>query len=111
MTYLIAAKEVVVSTMGVLYQEGEQDESSEGLRNKLREQTFTGSHRTGEKVFTPLSALSFLIFILIYFPCVAVVVTLVKESNWRWAAFVVFYTTGLAWLASFIVYQVGNLMI
>ncbi|NOU58957.1 ferrous iron transport protein B [Marinifilum caeruleilacunae] len=106
----IAAKEVVVSTMGVLYQEGEQDESSEGLRNKLKEQTFTGSHRTGEKVFNPISALSFLIFILIYFPCVAVVVTLVKESNWKWATFVVFYTTGLAWLASFLVYQVGNLI-
>lgn len=107
----IAAKEVVVSTMGVLYQEGEQDESSEGLRNKLREQRFTGSFRTGEKVFNPVSALSFLIFILIYFPCVAVVVTLVKESNWKWAAFVVFYTTGLAWLASFIVYQLGNLIV
>jgi ferrous iron transport protein B len=107
----IAAKEVVVSTMGVLYQEGEQDESSEGLRNKLKEQRFTGSFKTGEKVFNPISALSFLIFILIYFPCVAVVVTLVKESNWKWAAFVVFYTTGLAWLTSFIVYQLGNLIV
>jgi len=107
----IAAKEVVVSTMGVLYQEGEAvDESSDGLRNKLREQKFTGSHKTGQRVFTSLSALSFLIFILIYFPCVAVVVTIVKESNWKWATFVVFYTTGLAWLVSFIVYQVGNLI-
>jgi len=107
----IAAKEVVVSTMGVLYQEGEgADESSDGLRNKLREQKFTGSHKTGQYVFTSLSALSFLIFILIYFPCVAVVVTIIKESNWKWATFVVFYTTGLAWLVSFIVYQVGNLI-
>lgn len=108
----IAAKEVVVSTMGVLYQEGEGvDESNEGLRNKLREQRFTGSHKNGEKVFTGLSALSFLIFILIYFPCVAVVVTITKESNWKWATFVVFYTTGLAWLVSFIIYQAGNLII
>jgi len=107
----IAAKEVVVSTMGVLYQEGEEaNESSDGLRNKLREQKFTGSHKTGQYVFTSLSALSFLIFILIYFPCVAVVVTIIKESNWKWATFVVFYTTGLAWLVSFIVYQVGNLI-
>ncbi|WP_245996655.1 ferrous iron transport protein B [Marinifilum flexuosum] len=108
----IAAKEVVVSTMGVLYQEGEgSDESSESLRSKLREQEFTGSHRTGEKVFSALTALSFLIFTLIYFPCVAVVAALVKEANWKWAAFIVFYTTGLAWLVSFIVYQVGNLII
>jgi ferrous iron transport protein B len=107
----IAAKEVVVSTMGVLYQEGEgSDESSEGLRNKLKEQKFTGEFRTGERVFDPISALSFLIFILIYFPCVAVVAAIIKEANWKWATFVVFYTTGLAWLASFIIYQVGNLI-
>jgi len=108
----IAAKEVVVSTMGVLYQEGEAaDETNEGLRNKLREQKFTGNHRTGENVFSSLSALSFLIFILIYFPCVAVIVAIVKEANWKWAAFVVFYTTGLAWLVSFIIYQTGNLIL
>jgi ferrous iron transport protein B len=107
----IAAKEVVVSTMGVLYQEGEgSDESSEGLRNKLKEQKFTGEFRTGERVFDPISALSFLIFILIYFPCVAVVAAIIKEANWKWATFVVFYTTGLAWLASFIIYQLGNLI-
>ncbi|WP_421919932.1 ferrous iron transport protein B [Marinifilum sp.] len=107
----IAAKEVVVSTMSVLYQEGEgSDESSEGLRNKLREQEFTGSYRTGEKVFNNLSALSFLIFILIYFPCVAVVAAIGKEANWKWAAFVVFYTTTLAWMVSFAVYQLGNLI-
>ena len=108
----IAAKEVVVSTMGVLYQEGgDNDETSEGLRHKLKEQKFTGSFRTGEKVFNSISALSFLVFILIYFPCVAVIVAVAKESNWKWAAFVAFYTTGLAWLVSFIVYQAGNFLI
>jgi len=108
----IAAKEVVVSTMGVLYQEGEgANETSEGLRTKLKEQKFIGSYRTGENVFSSLSALSFLIFILIYFPCVAVIVAIVKEANWKWAAFVVFYTTGLAWLVSFIIYQTGNLIL
>ena len=107
----IAAKEVVVSTMGVLYQEGaETDESSEGLRNKLKEQKFTGEYRNGEHVFDPMSALAFLIFILIYFPCIAVVAAIIKEANWKWATFVVFYTTGLAWLISFIVYQAGNLI-
>lgn len=107
----IAAKEVVVSTMGVLYKNGEgSDENSEGLRNNLREQKFAGSYRNGEKVFDNASALAFLIFILIYFPCIAVVVTITKESNWKWAAFVVTYTTGLAWIVSFIGYQIVNLL-
>ncbi len=108
----IAAKEVVVSTMGVLYQEGEDsNENSSGLRQKLKNQKFTGEHRKGETVFSSLSALSFLIFILIYFPCIAVIAAIVKEANWKWAAFVVFYTTGLAWLISFIIYQTGNLIL
>jgi len=107
----IAAKEVVVSTMGVLYKNGEgSDENSEGLRNNLREQKFTGSFRNGQKVFNNASALSFLIFILIYFPCIAVVATITKESNWKWSAFVVTYTTGLAWIVSFIAYQIVNLL-
>ena len=107
----IAAKEVVVSTMGVLYKNGEgSDENSEGLRNNLREQKFTGSFRNGEKVFDNASALAFLIFILIYFPCIAVVVTITKESNWKWAAFVVTYTTGLAWIVSFIGYHIVNFL-
>ncbi|MFA8434581.1 MAG: ferrous iron transport protein B [Marinifilaceae bacterium] len=107
----IAAKEVVVSTMGVLYQEGANtDESNEGLRNKLKNQTFSGEYRTGEKVFTTISALSFLIFILIYFPCVAVIAAVIREANWKWAVFVMFYTTALAWLLSFIVYQTGNML-
>jgi len=107
----IAAKEVVVSTMGVLYQTGaEVDENSEGLRNNLRNQKFTGSFRNGERVFDTASALAFLIFILIYFPCIAVVATVTKESNWKWSAFVVTYTTALAWIVSFIGYQIVNLL-
>jgi ferrous iron transport protein B len=107
----VAAKEVVVSTMGVLYQVGEgSNENNEGLRINLRNQKFTGSFRNGEHVFDNASALAFLIFILIYFPCIAVVVTITKESNWKWSAFVVTYTTALAWFISFISYQVINLL-
>ncbi len=107
----IAAKEVVVSTMGVLYQTGEgSNENTEGLRNNLRKQKFTGSFKNGENVFNSASALAFLIFILIYFPCIAVVVTITKESNWKWSAFVVTYTTALAWIVSFIGYQIVNLL-
>jgi ferrous iron transport protein B len=102
----IAAKEVVISTMSVLYQtNGEEDEN--GLIQRLRED----SYQDGTKVFSQLVAASFLIFILIYFPCVAVVAAIKKESgSWKWALFAIGYTTGLAYLLSFIVYQTGTLI-
>lgn len=108
----MAAKEIVVSTMGVLYQaDDEADENSETLISKLQNQTIPDGVHKGEKLFTPLKALSFLIFILIYFPCVAVVAAVKKESgSWKWAAFIATYTTGLAWVLSFIVFQVGSLL-
>lgn len=107
----VAAKEIVVSTLGVLMQAGDDaDEDGQTLTQKLRTETYADGPRKGEKVFTPLSAFSFLLFILIYFPCVAAIAAISKESgSWRWAAFTIFYTTGLAWLVSFIFYQVGNL--
>ena len=50
------------------------------------------------------------LFILIYFPCVATIAAINKESgSWKWAAFTIFYTTALAWLVSFVVFQVGSL--
>lgn len=107
----IAAKEITVGTLGVLYQVGEDaDETSASLIEKLQQQTYYDGPKKGEKVFTPLVAFSFMLFILIYFPCVAVVAAIKKESGkWKWAAFIVFYTTGLAYLASLIVFQVGSL--
>jgi len=104
-----AAKEVVVSTMGVLYQT-EDDEGVSALADKLRQQKYNSGPRKGEPVYSQLVAFSFMIFILIYFPCIAVVAALKKESGkWRWPAFVAAYTTMLAWLASFAVYQIGSL--
>jgi ferrous iron transport protein B len=108
-----AAKEIVVSTMGVLYQAsdtaGPDDDLS--LQNRIREQVHTSGPQTGEAVFTPLVGISFLVFVLFYLPCVAVIATVGRESgSWKWAAFVVFYTTALAWLASFVVYQAGTLL-
>ncbi len=106
-----AAKEVVVSTMGVLYKAGEQEEGV-SLINKIQEQTYTSGPKKGKKVFSPLVALSFMIFVLIYFPCVAVIAAIKKESGkWKWALFVVGYTTALAWLSSLLVYQVGSLLV
>jgi ferrous iron transport protein B len=96
----IAAKEVVVSTLGVLYQaDTNADENSQGLKMALQE----------DKHFSKTSALSFLLFVLIYFPCIAVIAAVKKETgHWKWAFFMIGYTTLLAWLLSFIVYQLGN---
>jgi ferrous iron transport protein B len=104
----VAAKEIVVSTMGVLYQASpEASLPTETLGEKLRHQTYPD----GSKVFTTASALSFLVFILLYFPCVAVIAAIKNESgHWKWAAFTVFYTTGIAYIMSFIVYRAGILI-
>ena len=109
----IAAKEVVVSTMGVLYQADEHaDEHSESLKSKIKHETYQSGIMAGKEVFSPLAAISFLLFILIYFPCIAVIAAVKKETgHWKWAIFMIVYTTGLAWTISFIVYQVGKLVI
>ncbi|MBN2167461.1 MAG: ferrous iron transport protein B [Marinilabiliaceae bacterium] len=101
----IAAKEIVISTMSVLYQSNDEDKD---LISKLKEDKY----EDGTEVFTPLVAVSFLIFTLIYFPCVAVVATIRKESgSWKWTLFSISYTTGLAWVLSFLTYQIGSLFI
>ncbi|UBM61132.1 ferrous iron transport protein B [Candidatus Sulfidibacterium hydrothermale] len=106
-----AAKEVVVSTMGVLYPPSSASQEKEGLSQRLREQVYNSGPRKGEKVFTPLVAMSFLLFILIYFPCVAVVAAIKHETGqWKWSLFLATYTTTLAWIIAFIVYQGGRLL-
>jgi ferrous iron transport protein B len=107
----IAAKEILVSTLGILVQANPNDEdSNQGLIHKLRSEVYKDGPKQGQKVFTQLSAFSFLLFILIYFPCVAVIAAIKKESgNWKWAAFTIFYTTSLAWIISFLFYQIGSL--
>jgi ferrous iron transport protein B len=108
-----AAKEIVVSTMGVLYQ-AEQDRHQQetvSLQTKIREQVYHSGPRAGMRVFTPLAGISFLLFVLFYLPCVAVIAAVGRESgSWKWAGFVLFYTTAIAWLASFLVYQLGTLL-
>lgn len=109
----VAAKEITVGTLGVLYQTDlDSDEGSASLIERIKEQTYQTGPQKGEKVFSPLVAFSFMLFILIYFPCVAVVAAIRKESgDWRWALFIVVYTTGLAYLASLTVYQLGSMFL
>jgi len=94
------AKEVVVGSMGVLYAAGnEVDEENEALRDQLR------TH------FTPLSAFAFMLFVLLYTPCVVALVTVIRElKNWKWSVFSVVYQVLLAWTAATVVYQIGKLV-
>ena len=107
----LPAKEIVVSTMGVLFQSS-ADESTVNLQHKLQNEIHTSGILQGEKVFTLPASLAFLVFILLYFPCVGVVATIKNEAgSWKWAAFVVFYTTSLAWFVAFLVYNGVNLIL
>ena len=83
----VGAKEIVASTIGVLY--------SDNAYN-----------------FSQLTAYSFLLFVLIYFPCIATIAAIKQESgSWRWAFFAAIYTTVLAWVVSALVYQIGSLFL
>jgi len=97
-----AAKEVVVTTYGTLYSMGETDpEEAAPLREAIQNDPF----------WTPLKAISFMIFCLLYIPCFVATVVFHKEAgSWKWTGFMVLYTTVLAWVASFIVYQGGMLL-
>jgi len=93
------AKEIVVSTMGVLYAVGaDEDEKSEALKAALK--------KSG---MTPLSAYAMMAFVLIYVPCLATVAVIRRETNsWNWAAFSIAYSTVLAWVVAFVIYQGGK---
>jgi len=98
-----AAKEVVVSTMGVLYQaENDANEESETLIYRIQNETHKAGDNAGEKVFTVATTLSFLVFVLIYMPCLAVIAAIKRETgSWKWAGFVALYTTVIAWVLAF----------
>jgi ferrous iron transport protein B len=105
----LPAKEIIISTMGVIYQT-DSSESTTNLQQKLKNETFISGEKQGQVVFTTPTALAFLVFILIYFPCIGVVSAIKNESgSWKWAAFAVFYTTSLAWIAAFLVQTIGSI--
>ncbi len=100
----ITAKEIVVSTMSVLYTKGD---SSMDLAERLRAEKYSD----GTSVYNEAVALALIVFVLIYMPCIATITAIKQETGtWRWALFEVFYTIALAWLAAFVVYRVGLLI-
>ena len=93
----VGAKELVVSTLGVLYT-NEGDVENVNLSDRIP--------------ITPLVALAYMLFVLIYFPCIATFAAIKQESgSWKWAIFAAGYTTGLAWLVAFTVFQIGSLIV
>jgi ferrous iron transport protein B len=95
----LAAKEVVVSTLGVLYSVGEVDESSDTLKEILR------------KNIDIAAALSFIVFVMIYLPCLAASSVFVKEAGgFRYLVYLFIFTTTTAWVLSFITYNVVKLL-
>lgn len=93
----VGAKELVVSTLGVLYT-NEGDVENVNLSDRIP--------------ITPPVALAYMLFVLIYFPCIATFAAIKQESgSWKWAIFAAGYTTGLAWLVAFTVFQIGSIII
>jgi ferrous iron transport protein B len=102
----MVAKETVISTLNVIYT-GDDDMESVALPEKLK----TVKNESGALVYTPLVAFCFMIFILLYFPCIATVVAIKNESGgWKWGLIAVLYTCVIAWIVTFMIYQVGTLL-
>lgn len=102
------AKELVVSTMGVLYNQTNGNMETSKTENNSDETTRL--QKAVRKTMTPRSALSYIVFILLYFPCLATIAAIKNETgSWKWGLFTAVYTTLLAYVCSFIVYQVSSL--
>lgn len=100
----VAAKEIVVSTMAVLYQGEEVMEDDDASNSTL-------AMRMQEHGFTPVVAIVFIIFVLLYSPCFAALIATGKEIGAKWAVFVMVYTTVLAWVVCFVLKQILDLLI
>lgn len=101
----VPAKEIVVSTLGVLYT-GSEIESDAKLSSRIS----APDPNSGSPDFTWASALSFMVFILLYCPCIATIVAVIKETgDWRYGIFSVIYNTAVAWIAAFATYRIALL--
>ena len=105
----VGAKEVVASTIGVLYSSDNAE-----FHKELQSDTATLHGISYEEAgpITVLTGYCFLLFVLLYFPCLATIAAVKSETgSWKWAAFTACYTTGLAWVVSAVVFQIGRLFI
>ncbi len=103
----LPAKEIVVSTLGVLYT-GSEEATDHSLSKRLSTPLIGAS----KPDFNSANALSFMVFILLYFPCIATVTAIVKETrSWRFGLFSVVYNTAVAWMLAFIFYRAALLVV
>ena len=103
----IGAKEIVASTMGVLYADDESVADDNEADSEKYNKLYVKMTNNG---ITPLIAFSYLLFVLIYFPCIATIAAIKSETgSWKWAMFTALYTTLLAWIISAVFYQIGSL--
>ena len=101
-----AAREVMVSTMATVYNLGDADQTSVSLREKLRH---AENPKTGERAYSPLMAVSLMVFFVLACQCMSTVAVVRRETNsWRWPIFMVLMMNALAWVASFAVFQGGR---
>lgn len=103
----VGAKEIVASTIGVLYSGDDSFGDDEDFSSDNEKYTHLRQLMMKEGI-TPLAAYAYLIFILLYFPCIATIAAIKNETgSWRWALFAACYTTPVAWIVSALVYRVG----
>ena len=107
----VGAKEIVASTIGVLYSGDDSFADDEEFSDDNEKYTHLRQLMFNEGI-TPLAAYAYLIFILLYFPCIATIAAIKNETgSWRWATFAALYTTIVAWIMSALIYQIGGLFI
>lgn len=105
----VGAKEIVASTLGVIYSNDESFADDEQVSSDSEKYSNLNAKMTADGI-TPLAAFSFLLFVLLYFPCIATIAAIKGETgSWRWALFAAFYTTTVAWIVSALVFQLGSL--
>ena len=105
----VGAKEIVASTLGVIYSNDESFADDEQVSSDSEKYSNLNAKMTADGI-TPLAAFSFLLFVLLYFPCIATIAAIKGETgSWRWALFAAFYTTAVAWIISALVFQLGSL--
>ena len=107
----VGAKEIVASTIGVLYSGDDSFSEDEAFSDDNEKYTHLRQLMLKDGI-NPLAAYAYLIFILLYFPCIATIAAIKNETgSWRWATFAALYTTVVAWIMSAAVYQIGGLFI